>query len=154
MFVLGTAQFGFPYAGSKKLFLVPEIKDILAAAFDYGVRELDTAIAYGQSEELLGSADVTKFFVNTKLPPSVAQNETSIEKILDLSLSRLKLQQINTLFIHDVDNFSPQALRVAVSLNGTRKARGRILSIGISVYSRDEIEISKIIQCRSNSGHI
>ena len=141
MFVLGTAQFGFPYAGSKKFFLVPEIKDILAAAFDHGVRELDTAIAYGQSEELLGSADATKFFVNTKLPPSIAQNETSIEKILDLSLSRLKLQQINTLLIHDVDKFLAHKHCVSLYRSMEReKARGRILSIGISVYSRDEID--------------
>jgi aryl-alcohol dehydrogenase-like predicted oxidoreductase len=141
MFILGTAQFGFPYAGSKSLFSVPEIQNILGAAFNDGVRELDTAITYGNSEALLGSADVTKFFVNTKLPPSIDQNETSIEKILDLSLSRLKLQQINTLFIHDVEKFLAHKHCMSLYRSMEReKARGRISSIGISVYSKDEID--------------
>lgn len=141
MFILGTAQFGFPYAGSKNIFKIPELRNILDTAYDTGVRELDTAVTYGASEALLGSADVSRFYVNTKLPPSIEPNETSIEKILNASLIRLKSKQIKTLFIHDVGKFlaHPNCISLYRSIE-QEKARGRISSIGISVYDKDEID--------------
>ena len=66
--ILGTAQFGNAYAGSRGLWKVSELRKILELAHGSGIKTLDTAFDYGVAEEHLGLADCSKFKVNTKLP--------------------------------------------------------------------------------------
>ena len=56
-YILGTAQFGLDYGVSNKLGKIrdEEIKNILICAKKYGVQYLDTANAYGDSEEKIGT---------------------------------------------------------------------------------------------------
>lgn len=71
--VLGTVQFGLAYGIAGRGRAVPEVevRDILARAWDLGIRELDTAAAYGDIEgrlpALMGGRE---FAVVTKLPPA------------------------------------------------------------------------------------
>lgn len=70
--VLGTVQFGLAYGVAGRDAPVPanEIRAILAAAWDQGVRTLDTAAAYGDIEQRLAAlAGEWPFDVVTKLPP-------------------------------------------------------------------------------------
>ena len=67
---LGTVQFGLDYgianeAGQVSLY---EAQRVLSLAKGNGIDVLDTAIAYGTSEEILGKVGVDGFRVVTKLP--------------------------------------------------------------------------------------
>ena len=56
--MLGTAQFGVQYgiANTKGQPSYEDVRGILACAFEGGVNCLDTSVAYGASEELIGRA--------------------------------------------------------------------------------------------------
>ncbi|NCC93899.1 MAG: hypothetical protein EOM10_11550, partial [Opitutae bacterium] len=56
--MLGTVQFGLSYgiANRQGRPSYAVVRDILACAFEGGVNCLDTAAAYGESEELIGRA--------------------------------------------------------------------------------------------------
>ncbi|MEB3735150.1 aldo/keto reductase [Halopseudomonas pachastrellae] len=66
---LGTVQFGLPYgiANQQGQVSVEEVGQILERAREAGVDTLDTAIAYGESERVLGEFDLSSFKVVTKL---------------------------------------------------------------------------------------
>ena len=55
--ILGTAQFGLDYGINNQSGKVTDkdINQILNYAFENGIKELDTASAYGNSEVLIGS---------------------------------------------------------------------------------------------------
>ena len=78
MFILGTAQFGFAYAGSDGDISKLELTRILSKSKDLGVRELDTAAGYGFAEERLGYAGVKCFSVSTKLPTGKNSGEIDV----------------------------------------------------------------------------
>lgn len=67
---LGTAQFGLNYGIANKTGRVPpnEVRKILAEAARRGMDVLDTAIAYGESESMLGEIGVPNWRVVSKLP--------------------------------------------------------------------------------------
>src|SRR5690554_5992846 len=67
---LGTVQFGLPYgvANQSGQVSLEEVGQILESARQAGVRTLDTATAYGESEVILGQQDLQEFAVVTKLP--------------------------------------------------------------------------------------
>jgi aryl-alcohol dehydrogenase-like predicted oxidoreductase len=70
--VLGTVQFGLRYGVAGRETAVPEaeVRALLARAWTLGVRELDTAAAYGDIEQrLVGLAEGLPFRIVTKLPP-------------------------------------------------------------------------------------
>ena len=68
---LGTAQFGLTYgvANSAGQVVGSSVALILARAADAGVDTLDTAVAYGESEAVLGRAGLSGWKVVSKLPP-------------------------------------------------------------------------------------
>ena len=67
---LGTAQFGMDYGVSNESGQVAQEQagEILRLAWRAGINTLDTAIAYGESEEVLGKAGVQGWKVVSKLP--------------------------------------------------------------------------------------
>ena len=67
---LGTVQFGLNYgvANDAGQVTVEEVKKTLARATDFKISTLDTAAAYGNSEEVLGKVGVSNWDVITKVP--------------------------------------------------------------------------------------
>jgi aryl-alcohol dehydrogenase-like predicted oxidoreductase len=111
---LGTVQFGLDYGitnvnGAVSL---DEAQKVLAAAWTGGVRVLDTASAYGNSESVLGqltSNTCCNFRVITKTAPQRVERITSEEiriwrEGFNQSLLRLKTACVDTLLVHDADN--------------------------------------------------
>ena len=142
---LGTAQFGFDYGLTNKIGKVngSEVSRILDLCLSAGIDTLDTAIIYGDSEGELGAAGVSKWKVNTKLPPLPNENidiNNWIRSQISLSLQRLKISNLNGLLIHNPhDLFSasgPSILRVLDKLRG----EGLIHKIGVSIYNPDELD--------------
>ena len=68
---LGTAQFGLKYgiANQKGQVKFSEAKKILKFAKDLNIDLIDTAIAYGDSEKVIGKIGIKDFKFISKLPP-------------------------------------------------------------------------------------
>ena len=141
---IGTAQFGLDYgisnsAGKVKL---PEIKKIIKLASDSGIDTIDTAMAYGDSEELLGKCSLENFKIITKIG-AIQGSENRIENwILDevhLSLEKLKLNNIYGLLLHRPNELiSKKGETLFYSIQNLKKL-GLVKKIGISIYSTDEL---------------
>lgn len=141
---LGTAQFGMDYGITNKIGRVSrdEVGEILAYARAAGVDSLDTAMAYGESESILGSVGVSEFRVVTKLPAL----PTEIINVKDWvhvqvrgSLSRLRVEHVHGLLLHratDLIGGSGEALMEAML---RLKDEGLVCAIGVSVYGPDLI---------------
>ena len=67
--VLGTAQLGSDYgiAYTSKKIPSEEFQSIMCAARDAGVNSIDTAMAYGDSQKVLGEIGVDEWSITTKL---------------------------------------------------------------------------------------
>jgi aryl-alcohol dehydrogenase-like predicted oxidoreductase len=112
--MLGTVQFGLNY-GIANVNGKPSYetaKEILKTAYDLGITALDTAAAYGDSEEVLGKALTElgikdKVTVVTKVPP-IPENtdpEKFIKESLISSLKRLKLDVLPVVLIVEASKF-------------------------------------------------
>ena len=107
-FIIGTAQFGMNYGIANSTGQPSEstIREIIEHAMESEIFYYDTAIAYGNSEEILGKifeelriSQLVKIF--TKIPKLT--EASSLESILEhvgQSLSRLKIHQIFGLLLH------------------------------------------------------
>jgi aryl-alcohol dehydrogenase-like predicted oxidoreductase len=97
---LGTVQFGLNYgiSNSSGVTSPAEVKHILEYAKSVGISTIDTAFAYGNSEEVLGGAGVTGFNIITKFVPPTT--EKSIEYQLSTSLGRLGVASVFGLLAH------------------------------------------------------
>ncbi len=139
---LGTVQFGMAY-GIANTSGRPDrqvVADILALARGAGVDMLDTAIAYGDSETVLGQVGVAGWNVVTKLPP-VPLDTTDItgwmEAQITASLTRLGLPQLYAVLLHSPDQMhSPRAAAIARALDSIA-ARGLAGRVGVSIQHPD-----------------
>lgn len=139
MIILGTAQFGLAYGINNKRGLIPqeEAFDILAAAHAHGVTTLDTAAAYGSSEEVIGrfqQSTRVSFDIISKLPSAAA---AEVESWVSSTLSRTKAEAMSACLIH---NFSHYAADKKIWAKLERlKQQGSIKKIGFSLYHPEEL---------------
>ncbi|TGM82638.1 aldo/keto reductase [Leptospira levettii] len=143
---LGTVQFGLNYGVSNSVGKVSpkEVESILDFAYDNGITELDTAVAYGDSEIILGKLINGRFKVSTKLPKLDLENHKNVREWtksqIESSLDRLNVNQIETLFLHDVSIlFSPNASEVYETIQDF-VSKGVIRKFGLSIYSHHDLE--------------
>jgi aryl-alcohol dehydrogenase-like predicted oxidoreductase len=142
---LGTAQFGLPYGISNTHGQVDrtEMDEIWQVARDANITLLDTAIAYGNSEENIGSTESVGFDIVTKLPPlpgaeiSVTQ---WVQSQIEDSLTKLKRNSVYGLLLHNpadllADN-GDELLAALVNL----KRDGLIKKFGVSIYAPTELD--------------
>ena len=142
---LGTAQFGLPYGISNVNGQVEraEINQILKQARTAGITMLDTAIAYGNSEENIGATDSEGFEVVTKLPPLTGA-ETSVSQWvrsqIENSLIKLKRSSVYGLLLHNpADLLGVYGDELYTSL-ALLKEEGLVEKIGISIYTPTELD--------------
>ena len=124
-----------------------EIKKILKRAKNHGVQVLDTAYAYGESEQVLGKClDVsTDFRIVTKTVPirklTIGQAEINkISENFESSLVKLNRTQIDTLMVHHAEDLLVPGGENVFSKMQEWKAKEKIKKIGVSVYDRLQIE--------------
>jgi aryl-alcohol dehydrogenase-like predicted oxidoreductase len=135
---LGTVQFGLDYGISNNNGVTSpaEVKEILNYAKAVGVNTIDTAYAYGSSEEILGSVGVDGFDIVTKfIAPT---KELPINKQLSVSLNRLGLSSIYGLLAHRPNSVveNPELWEWLLGL----KQKGLVKKIGFSFNSTSEAE--------------
>lgn len=141
---IGTAQFGMRYGVSNTADSVPDeqIVAILAMARAAGVDTVDTAIAYGDSEQRLGRSGISGWRVVSKLPPlpdGVHDVEHWVFSELAGSLERLGIDQLEGLLLHrPADLLGPNGSAYSRALERAR-GEGLTRSIGFSIYSPDDL---------------
>lgn len=146
---IGTAQFGLDYGISNKEGKTPtgEVAKILALAEKNVIQVLDTAPAYGTSEEVLGKLipDNHNFKIVTKTPKfspnCITYDDIQIlENTFYQSLSTLNQPSVYGLLIHQAKDLlgdnGPYLMEKMLHL----KDKKFINKIGVSVYSQEEIE--------------
>ena len=142
---LGTAQFGLNYgiANQAGQVLVNDAATILDCAAVAGLDTLDTAIAYGDSEERLGQIGVNQWQIVSKLPqlPDQSQDVSAwVRASVIGSLERLKVSCLGGLLLHhpaDLLGSKGDALYAAMA---ELKSLGVVKKIGISIYQPDELD--------------
>jgi len=142
---IGAAQFGLDYGVANATGLVHEreVKSILDFGKSQGIELIDTAIAYGISENVLGGMCLDSWNIVTKLPgiPSTVRNceEWASEQVL-ASLSRLKIKSLYSLLLHrPSDLLSESGNRLYKRLDFLKR-EGLVKKIGISIYSLTNLD--------------
>lgn len=142
---LGTAQFGMTYGIANRTGQVAmaEVKEILTLARVQGVDTLDTAIAYGQSEQVLGNVGVGGMRVISKLPrlPDACIDVRGwVERSVQSSLASLKTSSLHGLLLHRPSELlearGPQLYEGIQRL----KNEGAISALGVSIYEPSELD--------------
>ena len=138
---LGTAQFGLDYgvANTHGCMQEEEVKSVLKYAIAHGVKTLDTAVSYGNSEEAIGrslKALGRNLDIVSKLP---AHNEmkASVHDIVAKSAKRLGGGKIYGYLLHSFEDYRKQDVWKELS---QLKTKGMIGKIGLSLYLPEEAQ--------------
>lgn len=141
---LGTVQFGLDYGVANVTGQIQnnQAGEILSRASDYGMDTLDTAIAYGNSEMVLGAHCMQSWKVVSKLPPvpnSCSDVHEWVKEQTLSSLKRLGIKKLYGLLLHCPtqlhENVGPSLHEALLGL----KADGLVNKIGVSVYETQEL---------------
>jgi aryl-alcohol dehydrogenase-like predicted oxidoreductase len=151
---LGTAQLGQKY-GVANFTGKPIKKDaleIIRFGFTNGVKTIDTAPDYGESEAIIGDFVKEQKILNNKLPtiitkiPRIKSHFSSNQDIssyvknsIESSLMKMNIQSIETCLLHnplDMVSHNGKVLESLVRI----KNEGLVKKIGVSVYSPKEVE--------------
>lgn len=146
---LGTVQLGMNY-GIANTNGQPEEKqsfEMLSTALANGITSIDTARAYGTSENVLG-----KFFkqyegelpfITTKIIGIEGLPANEIEKkafeVAETSLQTLGVNKVNCIMLHRGSNLFENGDVVAKAMENLIK-KGYTDTVGVSVYGADELE--------------
>ncbi|TNE78945.1 MAG: aldo/keto reductase [Bacteroidetes bacterium] len=137
---IGTVQFGLHYGiGNRVGKTVPsEVAKILNTAYDKGIRVLDTAQEYGESEQVIGGLHDHRFQIITKINPSPRYSQ-STQMFVKKSLTNLKINDLYGLLFHSA-NSALQNSRVVSDLKDLQQ-QGIIQKLGYSVYTPSELNL-------------
>lgn len=142
--ILGTVQFGLHY-GINNLKGKPSdnsIKKILDLAYKNGIEYLDTAEAYGDSQEKIGlyhKNSSNKFKIITKFSSAITKLSDDIETRVLENLKTLDVDSLYCYMFHsfsDFDLFFDKFKSNLISL----KNKGILTKIGVSIYTNEELE--------------
>lgn len=148
--MLGGAQLGLPYGiTNSTTFDREKGVALVKEAISLGVRAIDTARAYGRSEEVIGDALVEyaigRARVYTKIDTlkecegfdGVSEVVRSIKRSIDSSCNCLGIDPLDVVMLHRADQLDRWGGVAIESLRGLR-AEGRLRGIGVSVQSPEE----------------
>lgn len=142
---LGTVQFGLDYgiANTSGQVDLAAVAELLALARRNGVDTLDTAFAYGISEQVLGAVGVEDWNVVTKLPalPDACPDVAGwVQTQMQMSLERLGVSQVYSVLLHrPAQLLGAQGKELLTALEHLQLS-GQTQKIGISVYGPEELE--------------
>lgn len=142
---IGTVQFGLDYGIANQSGQPPiaESGRILDVAKKSGIDVLDTAIAYGDSENILGRLGVDDFKIVTKLPAvpfGLDDIHSWVEEQVHASLTRLGLESVHGLLLHRSKDLLQQSGKDLIATLNEVKVKGLVEKIGVSIYDPEELE--------------
>ncbi len=147
-FVLGSVQLGLAYGAANKIGKPTRqaALGLVRRAADSGVRQFDTARAYGDAEERLGEAlEGRKAFTVTKLSPlteldgdaSRDQIISAVDRSIEESLHALRRTSLDCLLLHRCAHITAFGGAIWHRLL-EHKQEGRIQRLGVSVQTPEE----------------
>ena len=146
---LGSAQFGLAYGITNYAGQVSEktVSELLFEAHLKGIRLLDTAMSYGNAEDILGRnlGKQYSFRLISKLPAQVTSSFTSDDvekwdKSFHASCQRLSTPFLDTFLLHSpYDLAKPGSKFLEDWLLGLRD-QGLVRRLGVSIYSSRDLE--------------
>lgn len=141
---LGTVQFGLPYGITNANGQVSQetAANILQYATGQGIQLLDTATAYGQSEQVLTSLRAEQDFqIVSKTLPLSGHTLLEMEQALSRTLMQLaQTQPLYGLLVHHPSDLLTPLGHDIYSRMQQLKDEGKIRKIGVSVYSAHDIQ--------------
>jgi len=146
---LGTAQFGLDYGVSNRGGMTPEdeVRRVLGLAAGRGVTVIDTARAYGRSQEVLGRClpPGHGFDIVTKIAPLrtalvTAQQAAGIAGEFKQSLALLRQERVYGLLAHHAGDVLADGGEGVVEAMRGLQTRGLAGKIGVSVYDARELD--------------
>jgi aryl-alcohol dehydrogenase-like predicted oxidoreductase len=142
--VIGSAQLGMNYGlfNNRKI-NHKEFKKIEKLVLKSKINFIDTAISYGDSENIIGSSKLKNLHIITKIKLPSKKNiqvRNWVLKEISKSLYKLKIKKIYGVLIHDYkDLLGKYGKDYLLSLQELKKKK-IIKKIGISVYDSHEIK--------------
>lgn len=130
--------------------------NLCKAAYEKGIRFFDTANGYqnGNNETMLGNLlkdyPRNSFFLATKVKPAGIDREgkpsaqTTSEDFLskfNTSLTRLKMDYVDILYVHDIRNPEMFEYKPIISTVKKLKKEGKIKNIGFSTHANEPVVI-------------
>lgn len=114
--------------------------NILKAAYNLGFKHFDTAHGYqeGRNEEMCGAFFQDKprdsFVIATKVKPERDAYSDDFLKMVDLSLERLRMDYVDILYLHAVDD--EEYLHSPAFIEALKKAKesGKVKHVGFSTH--------------------
>ena len=148
---LGTVQFGLDYGIANKDGQVSlgMAKAIMQSANDHGLTVIDTAAAYGSSEEVLGLCfdevfpDDFSIFTKTKplrLPEIRAEHIDDVEATFANSLQKMQPGHVTGVLVHHAEDLLVPGGEHLYSQLQDWKSTGKINKIGVSVYDAHQLD--------------
>lgn len=138
---LGTVQFGQDYGVNNHDGQVPfsEVQKILDYAKNHGVDTLDTAVGYGNSEQILGEIGVEQFHVITKTI-SLKSGVDNVIRNFNESLITLNVAQVYGLLIHNINDVESKYFSDLYLKLKYLKEAGVVNKIGFSTYMPSQVD--------------
>lgn len=148
---LGSAQWGHFYGISNQSGQTAqvEVRRILDLSKSLGIKVIDTAQAYGQSERVLGNNNLSVFKIITKLPAlsSSYTDSQNLDEWLDISfassLTSLGSDRVQGLLVHNCEDLFTRHGAAIYRFLQKVKSLGQCYQIGVSVY--DSLQINKVL---------
>jgi aryl-alcohol dehydrogenase-like predicted oxidoreductase len=146
---LGTAQFGLDYGITNQSGQVPEreVSLILEQAAAAGIRYLDTAQAYGNSETILGKTLPKKhsFRIVSKLPkqnsePFSGESQKKWERDFQFSLQKMGVNAVEGFLLHNPADIKRDDAYYLLDWLLTLKQRGLVNHLGLSIYEASDLD--------------
>ena len=143
---LGTVQFGCNYGISNTNGQVKpeEVLRILDFAKSNGIKYLDTASVYGNSEEVLGNFDLNGFRIITKTVRAdknleICENIKLFKTALEESKRKLSKNELYGLLFHEANDLLSCYGKNLWELATDFKHKEGLSKIGVSVYNPEEL---------------
>jgi aryl-alcohol dehydrogenase-like predicted oxidoreductase len=146
---LGTVQFGLDYGVSNTTgqTSINDAGDILRFALKNNINTIDTASAYGTSEQVIGEFNKNgeEYNIVTKTIP-IQKEKISVDDLektkycYSQSLKRLNQDHLYGLLLHNADDLKAVNGKSLYRVLEDIKSRGRCKKVGVSVYNADQID--------------
>ena len=144
---LGAVQFGMDYGinSISGQVLPAEIKDILNYAYHQNIDLLDTAPAYGNSEQVLGKCNSHEFKIVTKTRHfdclEIGNREAQLlDSDFSQSLTDLKKDRVYGVLFHNANDLLKHGSDKLFNRLNDFKQAGKIKKIGVSIYNHEQLQ--------------
>ena len=142
---IGTANFGMQYgvANSRGQLSKKSVAEILGLAKSLGVTCLDTANAYGESQNALGEFGVRDWRVLSKIssiPRDCEDVRSFVRAEIDLILTSLNLSEFYTVLVHNPKDLMGNVSEIVYEELQKAKSQGQVEKIGVSIYDPSDLE--------------